>query len=159
MFADDTFQTTYSGPITATGETFRRQRNDARALGNLLGDSRGYMQQGRGIGAGSKMLRYRAGIEGDRASQEQFAKAQAAMGDEALANANANLQFRSNQADEANRMRSLMLDKDRVDQNFDLTKRGDQFDSDLFRRQLRAERYAQRKQRQGGFFSTLLDIF
>lgn len=159
MFADGTLTTTYSGPITATGETFRRQRNDARALGNLLGESRGYMQQGKGIGAGSKMTRYRAGVEADRAAQEQYGRAQAAMAEEALAAGNADLQFRGNQADEMNKLRALMLEKDRTDQNFDLTKRGDDFDSDLFRRRLKAERYAQRKQRQGGFFSTLLDIF
>lgn len=159
MFADGTLQTTYSGPITASGETFRRARGDARALGNLLGERRGYMTQGRGIGAGSKLTRYQSGLQADRASQEAFAKSQAAIAEEALMGANAQLQYRSNQADEANRLRSLMLERDRVDQSFDLTKRGDQFDSDLFRRRLKAERYAAGKQREGGFLGTLLDIF
>jgi hypothetical protein len=159
MFADGTLTTTYSGPITATGETYRRARGDARALGNLLGESRAYQQQGRGIGAGSKMLRYRAGIESDKASQDAFSKAQAAMAEQAMDEGNANLQFQSGRADEANRLRALMLDRSRVDQSFDLTKRGDEYDNDLFRRRLKAERYAQSKQRQGGFFSSLLDIF
>jgi hypothetical protein len=51
-----------------------------------------------------------------------------------------------------------MLDRNRIDQSFDLTLRGDQFDSDLNRRRLSAEAYQAGKQRRSSFLSSLLDI-
>ena len=51
-----------------------------------------------------------------------------------------------------------MLDRNRVDQNFDLTLRGDRNESDLNRRRLDAEAYQAAKQRRSSFLSSLLDI-
>ena len=76
-----------------------------------------------------------------------------------LANASeSRFQYQNNQADELNKLRSLMLDRNRIDQNFDLTLRGDRLDSDLFRRQMDAQAYQAGKQRRSSFLSTLLDI-
>jgi hypothetical protein len=51
-----------------------------------------------------------------------------------------------------------MLDRNRIDQTFNLTRRGDRFESDLNRRRLDAEAYQAAKQRRSSFLSTLLDI-
>lgn len=66
MFASGTFESTYSGPILASGENVRRARNDARAMAAFAGQPRAFMPQVGGVGAGSRMNRYRAGLEADR---------------------------------------------------------------------------------------------
>ena len=158
MFAGGTFDTTYSGPILASGENARRGRNDARAMAAFAGQQRALVPQTGGVGAGSRMSRYRAGIEADRRAGEQYVASQQSLL-ENLANASeSRFQYQSNQADELNKLRSLMLDRNRIDQNFDLTLRGDRLDSDLFRRQMDAQAYQAGKQRRSSFLSTLLDI-
>jgi hypothetical protein len=158
MFASGTFESTYSGPILASGENVRRARNDARAMAAFAGQSRSFMPQVGGGGAGSRMNRYRAGLEADRRTAEQYGRSQQALFENLADNAESRFQYQSNQADEHNRLRSLMLDRSRIDQNFDLTLRGDRFDSELFRRRLDAEAYQAAKQRRSSFLSTLLDI-
>jgi hypothetical protein len=158
MFASGTLQTTYSGPIVATGETMRRARNDARSMAGFAGQSRAYRQQTGGVGAGSRMGQYRAGIEADRRSADQFGRSQQAIFDALSSDADSRFEFESNQADEVNRLRALMLDRNRIDQTFNLTRRGDKFDSDLQRRRIDAEAYQAGKQRRSSFLSTLLDI-
>jgi hypothetical protein len=158
MFASGTLQPTYSGPIYATGETFRQQRNTERALAGLLGDSRSYRQQGRGIGAGGKLDRFRSGLTADRAAHEQLLRSQQAMFEEAANAAESRFEFEANRAGEFNRLRSLMLERDRIDQSFSLAKRGDDFDADLFVNRQAAEREAAKRQRRSSLFGTLLGI-
>lgn len=158
MFASGTFDTTYSGPILASGENARRARNDARAMAAFTGQSRAFMPQVGGVGAGSRMSRYRAGLEADRRGAEQYGKAQQSIFENLANNTESQFQYQSNQADELNRLRALILDRNRIDQNFDLTLRGDRFDSELFKRRLDAEAYQAAKQRRSSFLSTLLDI-
>ena len=81
MFASGTLQTTYSGPIFATGETVRRARNDARSMAGFAGQSRAYRPQTGGVGAGSRMAQYRAGIEADRRAADQIGRSQQALFD------------------------------------------------------------------------------
>jgi len=158
MFASGSFETTYSGPILATGENVRRARNDARAMAAFAGQSRAYMPQTGGIGAGSRMSRFRAGLEADRRAAEQFGRGQQSVFENLANDAEGRFQYQNNQSDELNKLRTLMLDRNRVDQNFDLTLRGDRFDSELFRRQLDAQAYQAAKQRRSSFLSSLLDI-
>lgn len=158
MFAGGTFDTTYSGPILASGENVRRARNDARAMASFAGQSRAFAPQTGGIGAGSRMNRYRAGLEADRRAADQYGRAQQSILDGLANNAESQFQYQNNQADELNKLRALMLDRSRIDQTFDLTLRGDQFDSELFKRRLDAEAYQSGKQRRSSFLSTLLDI-
>lgn len=158
MFATGTFDTTYSGPILASGENVRRARNDARAMAAFTGQSRAFAPQVGGVGAGSRMTRYRAGLESDRRAAEQYGRAQQSIFENLANNTESQFQYQSNQADELNRLRALMLDRNRIDQNFDLTARGDRFDSELFKRRLDAEAYQAAKQRRSSFLSTLLDI-
>lgn len=158
MFASGTLQPTYSGPLYATGETFRTQRNTDRALAGLLGESRSYRQQGRGVRAGGRLDRFQSGLTADRAANDQMLRSQQAMFDEAADAAESRFEFESNRADETNRLRSLMLDRDRIDQSFALAKRGDEFDADLFARRQAAERNAAMRQRRSSLFGTLLGI-
>lgn len=158
MFASGTLQTTYSGPLVATGEPGRRARNDARAMAGFVGQTRAYRPQTGGVGAGSRMSQYRAGLEADRRSAEQIGRSQQALFDALGSDADSRLEFQTNQADELNRLRALMLDRNRIDQTFNLTRRGDRFESDLNRRRLDAEAYQASKQRRSSFLSTLLDI-
>lgn len=158
MFASGTFATTYSGPILASGDNARRARNDARAMAAFTGQTRAYMPQVGGVGAGSRMSRYRAGLTADRSAAEQYGRAQQSIFEGLANNAESQFQYQNNQADELNRLRALMLDKNRIDQTFDLTLRGDRFDAELFKRRLDAEAYQAAKQRRSSFLSTLLDI-
>jgi hypothetical protein len=158
MFASGTFETTYSGPILATGENARRAKNDARAMAGFAGQSRAYLPQTGGVGAGSRMSRYRAGLEADRRAAEQYGRGQQSMFENLASDAEGRFQYQNNQADELNKLRALMLDRNRIDQNFDLTLRGDQFDSELVRRQLDAQAYQAAKQRRSSFLSSLMDI-
>ena len=158
MFASGTFQTTYSGPIFATGETLRRSRNDARSMAGFTGQTRAYRPQTGGIGAGSQMAQYRAGLEADRRSADQYGRSQQALFDSLSNDSESRFEFENNRADETNKLRALMLDRNRVDQNFDLTLRGDRNESDLNRRRLDAEAYQAAKQRRSSFLSSLLDI-
>jgi hypothetical protein len=158
MFAGGTFDSTYSGPVLASGENARRARNDSRAMAAFVGQQRALAPQTGGVGAGSRMSRYRAGVEADRRAAEQYATSQQLLFDGLANDSESRFQYQSNQADELNKLRALMLDKNRIDQNFDLTLRGDRIDGDLFRRQLEAQAYQAGKQRRSGFLSTLLDI-
>ncbi|MFO0452123.1 MAG: hypothetical protein ACK52I_26305 [Pseudomonadota bacterium] len=160
MFAEGTVRPTYSGPITATGETFRRQRNEARAMGSFAGNQRAFAPQlaGQGVRAGSKMANYRAGVAADQQAAQQFAKAQQASIAGAGDAADSRFQYQSNVADEMNRLRGLLLDRDRFETSFSTTLRGDNYEAELARRRLAAERMAANMRRDTGFFSTLLDI-
>jgi len=158
MFAGGTFDTTYSGPILASGDNARRARNGSRALGAFAGQTRAFLPQTGGIAAGGRMANYRAGLEADRRAADQYGRSQQSMFENLANNAEAGFAYQSNQSDELNRLRSLMLDKNRIDQNFDLSLRGDTFDSDLFRRQMDAQAYQAAKQRRSSFLSSLLDI-
>jgi hypothetical protein len=158
MFASGTLQTTYSGPVLATGETVRRARNDARSMAGFAGQSRAYRPQTGGVGAGSRMGQYRAGIEADRRAAEQIGRSQQALFDSLSSDSGSRFEFETNQADEQNKLLTLMLDRNRIDQTFNLTRRGDTFDSDLNRRRLDAESYQAAKQRRSSFLSSLLDI-
>jgi hypothetical protein len=158
MFASGTLQPTYSGPIFATGETVRRARNDSRSMAGFAGQPRAYRPQTGGVGAGSRMTQYRAGIEADRRAADQIGRSQQALFDSLSSDSESRFEYQNNQADEFNKLRALMLDRNRIDQSFDLTLRGDQFDSDLNRRRLNAEAYQAGKQRRSSFLSSLLDI-
>jgi len=158
MYAGGTFETTYSGPILASGENARRARNDSRAMAAFAGQSRAYAPQTGGIGAGSRMSRYQSGIEADRRMAEQYGRSQQSLFENLASDAESRFQYQNNQADELNKLRSLMLDRNRIDQNFDLTLRGDRIDGELFKRQLDAQAYQAAKQRRASFLSTLLDI-
>lgn len=158
MFSVGSYQPTYSGPITATGESYTRPRNEGRALSGLLGDSRQYRPQNRGISAGSKMFRYQAGIQADQAAQQGLEQSRQAMLQQATDRGEAVFQNQANRADELNDLKNLMLERTKTDETDRLAKRGEQFDTDVFHKKQAADRYAAEKQRQAQFWNTILGI-
>jgi hypothetical protein len=144
--------------VYATGESLYRPRNEARALGGLLGNERAYRTQNRGIGAGSKLSAYNAGMSADRASQDQYDAASksdlAALADRP----DARFLYQQNAADEQKSLRSLLLDRNSNQQNFDIQRSNDAIESNLQSRKIRAEQYAQRQQQKSNFLGTLLGI-
>lgn len=158
MFAEGTLTTTYSGPVYATGESLYRPRNESRALAGLLGNDRAYRKQARGIGAGSKLSLYNAGMQAERESQDPYDAATksdlAAIADRP----ESRFLYQKNAAEEMKSLRSLLLDSDRAKQQFALTERGDSFDAALQAKKMAAERYAAQQQRRSNWLGTLLGI-
>jgi hypothetical protein len=159
VFAEGSLQTTYTGPIYATGETLRRQRTDARALGNLLGDERAYLTQGRGIAAGNKGDRYRAGIQADQKMQDQYLADQKAIMASIGDRADSRFQYQTNQSEELAGLRNLMLSNDQIAQNYELNTRGNQIQQDAAKRQMVVQRRAAENQQRASLFSNILGIF
>lgn len=159
MFAEGTLKTTYSGPTYATGESLYRPRNEARALAGLLGNDRGYRTQGRGIAAGSRLSQYNAGMEAERAATDQYAAATKADLAALADRPEARFLYQKDAAEEQKSLRSLLMDKDRMQQSYDLTAQGDAIDNAMHYKKLRAEKYAADQQRRGSWLSSLLRIF
>lgn len=159
MFARETFRTTYSSPVFASGETFRAQRNESQALAGLYGDTRQYRTQGRGIGAGSRMDRYHAGLSADKEAASRFAQSQQALLGQQQDDAEARLKYFQSTTDEMDKLRKLLLQGDSTDQSFDLTKRGDAYDLDISRRERKARNFARQAsrsaQRPGNFLGLI----
>lgn len=159
MFAEGTLTTSYSGPTYATGESLYRPRNESRALAGLLGNDRAYRVQGRGVGAGSRMAQYQAGMQADQASQDQYAAATKADLSAMADRPESRFAYQKNVADEQRSLRSLLLDGDKMKQAYNLAARGDTIDTALQASKLRAEKYAAEQQRRGSFLSSILGIF
>ena len=159
MFAEGTLTTTYSGPVYATGESLYRPRNEARALGGLLGNDRAYRTQGRGVGAGSKLSLHNAGMAAERAAQDQYDAATksdlAALADRP----EARFLYQKNAAEEQKTLRSLLMDRDTTQQRFNIQEGNDAIEAGLQNQKLRAERYAAQQQRKSNWLGTLLGLF
>jgi hypothetical protein len=140
MFAPNSYTSTYSGPIVASGDTYRRAANDAQAQGALAGNKRAFLQTGnRGIRAGSKMTGYLAGLQSDAAAGQGFlSAAQAQMGGMEN-NAEAGLRYQVNQSGEQQRIRDLLLSRDNTDQQFEIARAGDVISTDNANRQRQAQ--------------------
>ena len=73
MFAPTTFKPTYSGPITATGETMRRARSDAVSQGLAQANRRAIRPMQTGVQAGTGNQRYRTNLLQGLGQQEAMA--------------------------------------------------------------------------------------
>lgn len=140
MFSVGSYTSTYTGPFEASGETLHRGRAEARAAGAAAGERRAYMAPGRGVGAGSGAMRYRAGLEADRNAAQQYGAAQQSLLSNLMGNAESRLMYENNQADELNLLRALQMQRDSADQNFALQLRGDNYERLLNKTKLRTER-------------------
>lgn len=156
MFAVGSYQSTYTGPFQASGETMRRQRNDAYAMGAASGDRRAYLNPNKGVGVGSKAMQYRAGLAGDSAAARQFGAGQQSLLENLTTNADSRFTYQNNQADELNMLRGLQLQREGADQNFRLTARGDEIDKNMTLRKMRAERDVANSQNNLALLSALL---
>lgn len=112
---NQTYAPTFSGPISPNKDFARAGYNEAMARGAYSGDIRGYLgQSGAGVGAGSKMSAYRAGLLADSEASKNFAQAQQDQLNQYSAEASGDLLFQERQAGEQGWMRDLLLDRDSV---------------------------------------------
>ena len=110
---NNTFATTFSGPIKRPNSNFETARNEAMAQAAFQGNQRAFNaplgQQG--IGAGSKMQGYRAGIQADSEAAKGYADAQQQVMDKFSEAPTANLQFQERLSGERGWVRDLLLDQ------------------------------------------------
>lgn len=112
---NNTYSTTFTGPIAKNPRNFDVARNEAMAQAAFQGNSRQFDQQaGKGIGAGGKMQAYRAGVMADTEASKGFAQAQQEMLGKFSEQPTANLQFQERLSGERGWMRDLLLDKDQT---------------------------------------------
>ena len=110
---DNTFSTTFSGPITQDPKLFDTARNEAMSKAAFQGDTRQYMgQQGKGIGAGGKGAAYRAGVRADNEAAKAMAQAQQEMLSKRADMSAAELQFQERISGERGWVQDLLLDRD-----------------------------------------------
>lgn len=110
---NNTFATTFSGPIQRPARNFDVARNEAMAQASFQGNTRAYNAPlgQTGIGAGSKMQAYRAGIQGDTQAAKGYADAQQQRLDRYSEGPTANLQFQERLSGERGWVRDLLLDQ------------------------------------------------
>lgn len=109
----NTFSTTFTGPIQRDPRTFDVSRNEAMSQAAFQGNQRAFTgQMGKGIGAGSKMAAYRAGVQADAEAGKAYAEGQQAMLDKYSETPAANLQFQERLSGERGWVRDLLLDRD-----------------------------------------------
>jgi hypothetical protein len=110
---NNTFATTFSGPVKRDQRMQDVSRNQSMAQAAMQGDQRQFSQQaGRGVGAGGKMQAYRAGVQADTEAGKAFAQAQQDLLDKSADNSTADLQFQERLSGERGWVRDLLLDRD-----------------------------------------------
>lgn len=110
---DNTYSTTFTGPITKNENLFDTSRNEAMAQAAYQGNERQWNQQtGKGVQAGGKMAGYRAGIMSDAESSKQYAQAQQELLNKYSDAPAANLQFQERLSGERGWVQDLLLDRD-----------------------------------------------
>lgn len=110
---NNTFATTFTGPLLRDQQMQNVKRNQSMAQGVMQGDTRQFNQQaGQGVRAGGKMQGYLASMKGDSAAAKGFAQGQQDMMDKYADNSTANLQFQERLSGERGWVRDLLLDRD-----------------------------------------------
>jgi|MDSW01.2.fsa_nt_gb hypothetical protein len=113
--SDNTFATSFSGPIKQNERLFDTARNQSMAQAAFQGDTRQFEgQQGRGVQAGGAMAAYRAGIQGDTEAAKAYAQAQQDMFNKYADRTSADLQFQERLAGERGWVQDLLLDRDQT---------------------------------------------
>lgn len=112
---NNTYSTTFSGPIAKNPRNFDVARGEAMAQASFQGNPRQFNQQaGKGVGAGGAMQAYRSGVMGDTEASKAYAQAQQEMFNRFSEQPTANLQFQERLSGERGWMRDLLLDKDQT---------------------------------------------
>jgi len=110
---DNTYSTTFSGPIKKDESLFDRGRNEAMAQAAFQGNERQFNQQaGKGVGAGGAMQAYKAGVQADAEAGKGYAQAQQEMLNKYADSSTADLQFQERYSGEKNWLQDLLLDRD-----------------------------------------------
>ena len=109
------YSQTYSGPIKPDQNLARTARTESMAKAAFGGNPRAYLGQiGKGIGAGSKMAAYKAGVQADTEASKPLAQAKQDQLDMYMGQAAPELQFQERQAAEQGYLRDLILDRDDI---------------------------------------------
>lgn len=112
MLTRQNYSQTFSGPINKDANLANTARGESMARAAYAGDIRGYIgQAGKGVGAGSKMSGYRAGLLADTEAGKAYAQAQQDAFNRYADQASANLLFQERQAGEQGWLRDLLLDR------------------------------------------------
>jgi hypothetical protein len=162
MFSTGTYTPTYTAPIKATGEIARRQRNDAMGQMAFYGDNRQYNQDtaaGKGVAAGGLGAQFRASLTGDMAAGKRAAQAQTSMLDFLKDSAAEDARFASGRADETNSLSSLLLDRDKINTDFDLNTQKRRMEGALAAAQRGAEERIADMQRKARTSQSILGLF
>jgi len=110
---DNTFATSFSGPITQDAGLQDVARNESMSRAAFQGDTRQFnQQQGKGIGAGGKGAAYRAGVQGDTEAGKALAQAQQDVLNKYADISSADLQFQERISGERGWVQDLLLDRD-----------------------------------------------
>ena len=162
MFATGSYTPTYAAPIKATGEVARRQRNDAMGQMAFYGDNRQYNQDtsaGKGVAAGGLGAQFRASLTGDMAAGKRATQAQAGMLDFLKDSAGEDLRFGSGRAEEANSLSSLLLDRDKINTDFQLNTQKRRMENSLASAQRDAEERSAEMARKARTSQSILGLF
>ena len=157
MFARDSFTTTYSGPVLASGESLGRAKSGAAAQRSFVGNERAYRPQMTGVRAGSKGSVYRAGLLGDTKAAEagdHYAAQLARMADDSQAR----LDYGSSVAEEQEGLRRLLFDTDQTERFAQNALRKDNAFAFISDRQRATDRKMGRMSRGNEFFGVLGSI-
>lgn len=113
--SDNTYSTTFSGPITQDTRLQDVARNESMSRAAFQGNTRQFnQQQGKGIGAGGKGAAYRAGMQADSEASKAYAQAQQDMLTKQANLSSADLQFQERLAGERGWVQDLLLDRDQA---------------------------------------------
>jgi hypothetical protein len=111
---NNTFATTFTGPIKRPEQNFDVARNEAMAQAAFQGNQRAFNKPigQQGIGAGSKMQAYRSGMQADAEAAKGYAAAQQQTLEKFSEAPTADLQFQERLSGERGWVRDLLLDRD-----------------------------------------------
>jgi hypothetical protein len=160
MFSTGSYTPTYDAPIKATGDVARKMRNDAAGQMAYYGDNRQYNQgAGKGVAAGGKGAQFRAALTGDVETAKRATAANAGMLDYLKDNATEDLRYQSGAADERNSLASLLLDRDKINTDFNLSGQKRRMESQLAQAQRDASQKAADYARNARTSQSLLGLF
>lgn len=154
MFARDSFTSTYSGPVLASGESLSRAKSGAASNRAFVGNERAYRPQMQGVRAGSKGSVYRAGLLGD-AQAAQAGDAYAAQLARMADDADSRLDYSKNMAEEQEGLRRLLFDTDQTERFAQNALRKDNAFAQISALQRSADQEMGRRSRGNQFFGWL----
>lgn len=154
MFARDSFTSTYSGPILASGESLGRKKSEAASNRAFVGNERAYRPQMQGVRAGSRGSVYRAGLLGD-AQAAQAGDAYAVELSRMADDASSRLEYSKGMAEEQEGLRRVLLDTDQTERFAQNALRKDNAFAQLSDLQRSTDRQMGRLSRGNDFFGWL----
>lgn len=160
MFARDTFRTTFSGPIKASGETLGQAKSQAGAMRSFAGNQRAFQNQAQaqGVRAGARGANYRAGIMADQQAAQAGDHFQAQIARMAQ-DGEARDQYLTNRTEEQDGLRRLLFDIDQTQNIADNALRKDLAFANVSGRQRQADQVMGKRSRKNAWIGVLGSLF